>query len=80
MLVTMTPTTEYLNKNFRIVFQPKDKAAFNNNRRFAVGAGRLAEYIGEANAKGCFAKADKITTDKIRFKFRKMGVVDFYLK
>lgn len=80
MLVTMTPTTDYINRNFKIVFQPKDKAAFNNNRRFAVGAGRLAEYIGGANAKGCFAKADKITTDKIRFKFRKMGIVDFYLK
>ena len=79
-MVTMTPTTEYLNKNFRIVFEPKDKAAFNNNRRFAVGAGKLAEYIGEANAAGCFEKADKITTDKIRFKFIKMGIVDFYVK
>ncbi len=76
----MTPTTEYLNKNFRIVFEPKDKSVFNNNRRFAVGAGKLADYIGEANASGCFAKAYKITTDKIRFKFRKMGIVDFYVK
>lgn len=70
----------YYNKNFRIVFQPKDKARFNNNRRFAVGAGRLAEYIGESNAEVCFQKADRITTDKIRFKFRKMGIVDFYVK
>lgn len=77
---TLAPNPHYINKNFRIVFQPKDKAAFNDNRRFAVGAGRLAEYIGAGNAAVCFEKADKITTDKIRFKFRKMGVVDFYVK
>ena len=79
-MVTMTPTTEYINKNFRIVFEPKDKAAFNNNRRFGVGAGKLAEYIGADNAATCFKKSDEITTDKIRIKFRKMGIVDFYVK
>ena len=75
-----SPDTEYINKNFRIVFQPKDKALFNDNRRFAVGAGKLAEYIGADNAATCFEKADKIMTDKIRFKFRKQGIVDFYVK
>ena len=70
---------EQFNKEFRIVFQPKDKSNFDNNRRFAVGAGRLSHYIGEENAETCFNKAKDIKTDKIRFKFRKMGIVDFYL-
>lgn len=70
----------YYNKQFRIVFQPKDKALFNDNRRFAVGAGRLAEYIGESNASVCFEKADKCKKDSIRFKFRETGIVDFYVK
>lgn len=69
-----------INKEFKIVFEPKDKTRFENNRRFAVGAGRLADYIGEQNATTCFEKAMKITTDKIRFKFRVQGIVDFYLK
>lgn len=70
----------YYNKNFKIVFQPKDKTKFNNNRRFAVGAGRLSEYIGKSNAESCFEKSSEIVTDKKRFKFRKMGIVDFYVK
>lgn len=69
-----------INKEFKIVFEPKDKGRFNNNRRFAVGAGRLAEYIGEQNAQNCFEKAYSIKTDKIRFKFRVQGIVDFYVK
>lgn len=74
-----TMTTTYINRNFTIVIQPKEAEKFGK-RRFAVGAGRLAEYIGEENAKNCFEKADKITKDKIRFKFRVQGIVDFYLK
>jgi len=70
----------YYNKNFRIVFQPKYVNDFNNNRRFAVGAGRLAYYIGESNAAVCFRKADEMTTDKKRFKFRETGTIDFYVK
>ena len=70
---------EQFNKEYKIVYQPKEKEAYNNNRRFAVGAGRLAHYIGEENAKTCFEKAEKMKTDKVRFKFRKMGIVDFYL-
>ena len=70
---------EQFNKEYKIVFQPKEKEAYNNNRRFAVGAGRLAHYIGEENAKTCFEKSEKMKTDKVRFKFRKMGIVDFYL-
>ena len=69
-----------INKEFKIVFEPKNKEAFNKNRRFAVGAGRLAEYIGESNAQSCFEKAMKSTTDKVRFRFRVQGIVDFYVK
>lgn len=66
-------------KEYKIVFQPKDKADYNNNRRFAVTANTLPKYIGKDNAEKCFEKAEKMTTDKVRFKFRKMGIVDFYL-
>lgn len=79
MIITTTPTTEYLNRNYRIVFQPKDAAQYHS-RRFAVGAGRLAEYVGASNAAGCFGKAEQMKTDKIRLKFRKMGIVDIYVK
>lgn len=77
-MVLVNPQT--INKEFKIVFEPKDKEAHNNNRRFAVGAGRLADYIGEQNANTCFEKAMKSTTDKVRFKFRVQGIVDFYVK
>lgn len=79
MILTMiNPAT--INKEFKIVFEPKNKSAFNDNRRFGVGAGRLADYIGESNAQSCFEKAMKSTTDKVRFKFRVQGIVDFYVK
>ena len=78
ILLMIDPVT--INKEFKIVFEPKNKEAFNNNRRFAVGAGRLAEYIGESNAQSCFEKAMKSTTDKVRFRFRVQGIVDFYVK
>ena len=76
----MSNKNRKFNKDFKIVFQPYDKSKYGNNRRFGVGAGRLDVYIGKHNAETCFVKADKITNDKIRFKFRKMGIVDFYLK
>lgn len=78
ILLMIDPVT--INKEFKIVFEPKNKKVFNNNRRFAVGAGRLADYIGENNAQSCFEKAMKSTTDKVRFRFRVQGIVDFYVK
>lgn len=67
------------NKDFRIVFQPKDIEKYGK-RRFAIGAGKLAEYIGEDNAKVAFEKASGMMTDKLRVKFRVAGWVDFYVK
>ena len=72
-------SNEQFNKQYKIVFQPKEKEAYNDNRRFAVTANTLPKYIGKDNAEKCFEKAEKMTTDKVRFKFRKMGIVDFYL-
>ena len=68
------------NKNFKIVFQPKNKEKFENKRRFAVGAGRLEGYIGKSNSDVVFQKAWKSKTDKIRLKFRENGIVDVYVK
>lgn len=72
-------TATQFNKDFRIVFQPKDIERYGK-RRFAIGAGKLAEYIGEDNAKVAFKKASGIMTDKLRVKFRVAGWVDFYVK
>lgn len=72
-------TATQFNKDFRIVFQPKDIEKYGK-RRFAIGAGKLAEYIGEDNAKVAFEKASGMMTDKLRIKFRVAGWVDFYVK
>lgn len=72
-------TATQFNKDFRIVFQPKDIERYGK-RRFAIGAGKLAEYIGEDNAKVAFEKASGMMTDKLRVKFRVAGWVDFYVK
>lgn len=74
----MNSNTKF-NREFKIVFQPKEKENFNNKRRFAVGAGRLEIYIGKSNAEVVFKKGMELTKDKIRIKFRKHGIVDIYL-
>ena len=74
----MNSNTKF-NREFKIVFQPKEKEKFNNKRRFAVGAGRLDIYIGKSNSEVCFKKGMELTKDKIRIKFRKHGIVDIYL-
>ena len=74
----MNSNTKF-NREFKIVFQPKEKEKFNNKRRFAVGAGRLDIYIGKSNAEVCFKKGMSLTSDKLRIKFRKHGIVDIYL-
>lgn len=68
-----------LNKHFKFVFQPKNKADFNNNRRFAVGAGRLEEYIGKECAENVIKKAWIMKGDKRRFQFRERGILDVYV-
>lgn len=73
-------STRELNREFRFVFQPKDQEKFGGKRRFAVGAGRLAEYIGEENAEKILSKAWDMLEDKKRFKLRVQGIVDVYVK
>ena len=48
---------QIINKNFRIVFQPKNNEKFDNKRRFFVSAARLEEYIGKSNAEKVIQKA-----------------------
>lgn len=76
----MEKDVSYLERNYRFVFQPKDKSKFNNNRRFYVGSGRLEEYIGKHNTGTVLEKAEEMTTDKKRIKFRETGIIDIYLK
>lgn len=73
-------STQQLNREFRFTFQPKDKEKFGGKRRFSVGAGRLAEYIGTDNAEKVLEKAWEMIEDKKRFKFRVQGIVDVYVK
>ena len=67
------------NREFKIVFQPYNKAEYQNKRRFGVGAGRLEIYIGKSNADVVFKKGMSLTSDKLRIKFRKHGIVDINL-
>ena len=71
---------QIINKNFRIVFQPKNNEKFDDKRRFFVSAARLEEYIGKSNAEKVIQKAWESKTDKIRLKFRENGIVDVYVK
>lgn len=68
-----------INKEFRIVFQPKDPELFGR-RRFAIGGLSLKKYIGEKNANTAITKAFESKTDKVSFRFRKHGRIDFYPK
>ena len=68
-----------LNREFKIVFQPKDPSTYNK-RRFGVGAGSLAKYVGEQNAKTAIQRALKSTEDKCTVKLRTLGRIDFYVK
>lgn len=68
-----------LNKEFKVVFQPKDIELYGK-RRFGVGACSLQKYIGENNANTAIQKALNLRTDKLRLRFRKHGIIDIYLK
>ena len=67
------------NREFKIVFQPYNKSEYQNKRRFGVGDGRLEVYIGKGSAEVVFKKGMSLTSDKLRIKFRKHGIVDIYL-
>lgn len=73
-----------LNKEFRIVFQPKhvsnDLFAEKSKKRFLVGAGQLSKYITENNVKSAVLKALNSLEDKTTIKYRKYGRIDFYRK
>ena len=73
-------TVSYLEKNYRFVFEPKDKMKFNGKRRFLIGSGRLIDYIGSHNAETVIRKAEEMMVDKKRLKFRETGIIDIYLK
>lgn len=69
-----------LNREFKIVFQPKDPGNFGDKRRFAVGAYSLGKYVGEMNAKTALSRALKSKDDKCTVRLRKHGRIDFYTK
>lgn len=69
-----------LNREFIVVFQPKDRSLFADKRRFAVGAYSLHKYVGKRNAKTAVERALKSDMDKITIKLRKHGRIDFYFK
>lgn len=71
---------EKLNKEFRIVFQPREPALHGGKRRFAVGAYSLHKYIGEKNAKTALSRAFNSLDDVTTVRLRKHGRIDFYVK
>jgi hypothetical protein len=69
-----------LNQEFRIVFQPKNPSLFEGRRRFAIGAGQIAKYLGEENAGTAILKALCSYDDSYTKKFRAHGDITFYRK
>lgn len=69
-----------INQEFRIVFQPKETLLYNGKRRFAIGGGSIAKYVGQANAETAIKKALNSGEDRFTIKFRKHGQIDFYVK
>lgn len=73
----MTP--KEANKEFKIVFQPKEPGT-HGKRRFAIGAGRLKNYVGEKNANIAILRAFNSLDDRCTVRLRKYGRIDFYRK
>lgn len=69
-----------VSREFRIVFNPKDRTEFNGRRYFYVSAKQLHKYIGENNANTAILNALKSSDDKYTKKFRTRGTVYFYVK
>lgn len=69
-----------LNRELRVVFQPKDKDKYEGKRRFGIGIQSLHEYIGKYNAKIALERLRDCQTDKCSVRFRTRGRVDFYFK
>lgn len=67
------------NRQFRIVFQPKDPE-LHGKRRFAVGAYSLYKYVGQENANKALQRAICSRTDKYTVKLRTFGTIEFYSK
>lgn len=80
---------KYCNKHFRFVFSPNQDlflvipAWYKDNihsDRFLVGAGSIAKYVTEKNAKSVLKAAINMKTDKTTLKFRKWGKIEIYVK
>lgn len=69
-----------INREFRIVFQPKNPEEFGGRRRFAIGGGSIAKYLGADNAAVAIEKALQSTEDCFKKKFRTKGEICFYNK
>jgi len=69
-----------INKEFRIVFRPKEPLPGKKYRKFLVGAGQLAKYVTLKNAEIAFERALNSLTDRTTIKLRKFGTIDFYVK
>lgn len=67
-----------LNREFKFVFNPKNREEFGGRRYFGVGAKSLHKYIGEKNAETVIRKAMESTEDRVIVKFRTKGAIYIY--
>jgi hypothetical protein len=67
------------NKEYYVNVQPYPELGYKK-RRWLVSPNNLYLYIGSHNANTALVRASKMTTDKLRLRFRSFGIVDFYLK
>lgn len=70
------------NKDFKVVFRPKDMSLYPGKKRkyFGIGSRSIAKYIGESNAKFVVKKALECKKDSVICKFRNTGIVYVYLR
>lgn len=69
-----------INKEFRIVFSPYQIELFDQRKRFLIGGGQLAKYVGKKNAETAKKTAFSSETDKTTIKYRTRGKLEFYVK
>lgn len=71
---------ELTNRNFNVVFSPKDKTLYANRRRILISCNQIQNYIGFDNYLAVLKRFDKCLQDKCTVKFRKLGKIEIYSK
>jgi len=72
--------TYNINKYFMITFTPKRPELYGGRKRFSIGGGQLAKYLGESNARALIKKAQKSLKQNVEKRYRETGHVKLYYR